>query len=112
MPTPKFDAPLRRQAGVALDHAVLHLDGAANRIDDAPELSEDAVSSPLNDTPVMQSDGRVEQIAAERSQPRKRPLLIGTGKLAVSGYVRRENCRELPGLGHECPSRTSQSSTI
>ena len=78
---PKFDAPLRRKTGVALDHAVLHLDGAANRIDDAPELNEDAVSCPLNDTPVMQGDGRVDQIAAERAQPRKRPLLVAAVSL-------------------------------
>jgi hypothetical protein len=38
----------------------------------------------------MQSDGGVEQITAERPQPRKRPLLIGTGKLAVSDYARRK----------------------
>jgi hypothetical protein len=35
---PKFDAALRRQAGVALDHAVLHLDGAAHGVDHAAEL--------------------------------------------------------------------------
>ena len=36
----KLDAPLRRQAGVALDHAVLHFDGAAHRVDHAAELDE------------------------------------------------------------------------
>ena len=85
--------------------------GAANRIDDAPELNEDAVSCPLNDAPVMQSDGRIEEIAAERAQPCKRPLLIGSGKLAVSGHVRRENCREFPGLGHGRSFTAEESST-
>ena len=35
---------LDRQAGVALDHAVLHLDRAAHRVDDAAELDEIAVA--------------------------------------------------------------------
>jgi hypothetical protein len=50
----------------------------------------------------MQSDGGVEEIAAERTQPRQRPLLIGSGKLAVSGYVCRSDGREFPGLRHGC----------
>ena len=38
----ELDAALGRQAGVALDHAVLHLDGAAHRVDHAAKLDEDA----------------------------------------------------------------------
>ena len=59
----------------------------------------------------MQGDGRVDQIAAERAQPRKRPLLVGSGKLAVSGHVRRENCREFPGLGYGRSFTAEESST-
>jgi hypothetical protein len=40
-----LDAALRRKTRVALNHTVLHLDGAANGIDDASELKED--SSPV-----------------------------------------------------------------
>jgi hypothetical protein len=32
-------------------------------------------------------------------------------RLAVPGYVRRENCREFSGLGHGRPSRASQNNT-
>jgi hypothetical protein len=52
----KLDAALGRQASVALDHAVLHLDGAAHGIDDASKLNEDAIARPLNDAAVMQSE--------------------------------------------------------
>ena len=107
---PELDATLGRQASVALDHAVLHLDGAADGIDHAAELDEDAVAGPLDDAAVMQGDGRVDQIAAERPQPRKRPLLVGTGKLAVSGYIRRKNGCEFPGLRHGSPFTTRQTS--
>jgi hypothetical protein len=37
---------------------------------------------------MMQGNGRLDQIAAQRTQPRKRPLLVGTGELAVSGLDR------------------------
>ena len=36
----KLDASLRRQARVALDHAVLHFDRAAHRVDHAAELDD------------------------------------------------------------------------
>ena len=37
----ELDAALGRQAGVALDHAVLHFDRAAHRVDHAAKLDED-----------------------------------------------------------------------
>jgi hypothetical protein len=36
----ELDATLRRKTRVALDHAILHLDCAANGIDDASELND------------------------------------------------------------------------
>jgi hypothetical protein len=52
---------------VTLEHAVLHFDGAADCVHDTAKLDEDAIARPLNDAAVMQSDGGVEQIAAERT---------------------------------------------
>jgi hypothetical protein len=108
---PKIDTAFRRQSGIPLDHSALYLDGAADGINDASELDEDAIARPLNDPAVMQSDGGVNQIAADGTQPRKRPLLIGTGQLAVPDYVRREDRCELPGFGHERPLTGGQTST-
>jgi hypothetical protein len=62
----KLDAALRRKAGVALDHAVLHLDGAAHGVDHTAELHQYSVPGALHDAPVMHGDGRIDQIAAER----------------------------------------------
>jgi hypothetical protein len=67
MATPKLDTALGRQASVALDHAVLHLDSAAHSIHHAAKLDQDPIARPLDDPAVMQSDGRVERIAAERT---------------------------------------------
>jgi hypothetical protein len=55
------------QSSIALDHAVLNLDRTTDGIDHASELDEDAVSGPLDDATVMQGDGRVDQITAERT---------------------------------------------
>jgi hypothetical protein len=96
----KLNAALRRQASIALDHPVLHINSAAHGIDNASELDENAVSSPLNDAAVMRRDGGIEQIAPQPAQPRKRPLLVGTGKLAVPGHICCQNCGQLSGLRH------------
>jgi hypothetical protein len=77
----ELDATLRRKTRVALDHAILHLDCAANGIDDASELYEDAVTRPLDDAAVMHGDGGIDQIASQRSEAGKCPLLVGPGKL-------------------------------
>jgi hypothetical protein len=60
----KHDAALRRQPGVALNEAVLHLDGAAHRVDHAAKLEEAAVAGAFDDTPAMRGDGGIDQIAA------------------------------------------------
>jgi hypothetical protein len=85
---------------------------AADSVDDAAKLNQDAISRPLDDAAMVQSDSGVKQVAAKSTQPRKRPLLVGTGKLAVSGYIRRKNGRELPGLDHACPLTTRETSTV
>ena len=96
----KLDATLRRKAGVAFDHAVLHFDGAAHRVDYAAELDDASVTRALHDASVMHGDGRVDQIATEGPQPRQCPILVGASEPTVSDHVRYQNRCELPGLGH------------
>jgi hypothetical protein len=48
----------------------------------------------------MQSDGRIDQIAAERAQPRKRPLLVGPGEATEADYVGGQDSGKLPLFGH------------
>ena len=66
------------------------LDGTANGINYAAEFDDAAVASALHHRAIIESYGRVNQIAAKRAQPRKCPILVGTGELTVSGYVRRK----------------------
>ena len=97
---PEFDAPVRRQAGVALDHAVLHLDRAAHRVDDAAELDEAAVAGALDDAPMMRGDGRIDQIAAQRPQPRQGSLLVGPGEPAVADDIGDQDRSDLARFRH------------
>ena len=62
----ELDPALGRHARVALDHAVLHFDRAAHRVDHAAELDEAAVAGALDDAAVMHGDGGIDQVAAQR----------------------------------------------
>ena len=65
----ELDPPLRRQAGIALDHAVLHFNRATHSVDYAAKFDDAAVACAFDDPPMMGGDCRVDEIAA---QPRSR----------------------------------------
>jgi len=105
---------MRRSAGtpgVAVDQTVLHLDGAAHRIDDAAKLDEAAVAGALDDAPAMHGDRRVDQIAAQRPESRQNAILVGAGeavltRLGAGGETAHSRARESTSLegappGHE-----------
>ena len=60
----ELNAPLGRQAGVALEHAVLHLDGATHGVDHTAKLDQAAVTGAFDYAPMMRRDRRINQIAA------------------------------------------------
>jgi hypothetical protein len=108
---PELDAALRRQARIALGHAVLHLNCAAHGGDHAAKLDKNAVAGALDDAPVMQGDGRIEQIAAQRSESPQNAILVGSREPAVTDHVRDQNCRNLPGFGHGTSLGATEAST-
>jgi hypothetical protein len=81
---PEVDAPLRREASIALQHAVLHLDGATHSVDYAAKLDEGSVAGTLAYAPVMHRDSRIDQIAAERPKPRQRAIFVGPSEPTVA----------------------------
>ena len=97
----ELDAALRRDAGVALHHAVLNLDGAAHGVDDAAELNEAPVAGALHYASVMRGDGGIDQIAPQRPKPRQGAILVRAGEPAVSDHIRDKDRGKSPGLGHE-----------
>ena len=84
---PKFDALVGRDLGVALDHRPLDFNGAVHRVDDTAELDDAAVAGALDDAAVVHGDGRIDQVAAERPQPRQNPVLVGSGKPRIADDV-------------------------
>ena len=66
---PELDAPILLNAGIALDHAALHLNGAAHGIDNAAEFDQRSVSGALDDAAVVHGDGWIDQVAAQCPQP-------------------------------------------
>ena len=93
----ELDASLGPQTGVALDHTILHLDGAAHPVDHAPEFNENPVAGAFDHAPVMHGDGRINQIAPESPEPRQCAILVHAGKPAVADNIRRKNSREFSG---------------
>ena len=72
----KLDATFGWKADIALDHAVLHLDGAAYRVDHAAELNDGSIAGALDYAPIVNGDYRVDQIAPKRPQPRQYAILV------------------------------------
>ncbi len=83
----KLDAALGRHAGVALDHRVLNLEGAAHGVDDGTELDQRAVAGPLDHAPVMYGDSWIDEIAAQSAQSRQSTILVHASQTAESDYV-------------------------
>jgi hypothetical protein len=64
---------LGRQICVALDEAVLHLDGAVDGVDRAAELDQCVVASALDDALMAPCNGRVDEVASQRPEPSAAP---------------------------------------
>src|SRR5277367_6420323 len=107
----KFNAALGRQAGVALNHAVLHLDRAAHGVNDAAKLYEAPVARSLDDASVMHGNGRVDQVTPKRPEPGQRAIFVGPGEPAVPDHIRDQDRCYLAGLAHGAPSAAMQIST-
>ena len=96
----KFDAPLGRHARVALDHGVLHFDGAAHGVDHAAEFDERAVAGALYDAAMMDRNRRVDEITPKRPEPRQRPILVRAREPAEADDVGGQDRCEFSALGH------------
>src|SRR5271170_3910535 len=105
------DAPVLRDSGVAVHHRVLHFDGATHGVDDAAELYDVAVAGCFDDAPVMHCDGGVDQIAAQRPEPRQDSIFVRASQTAVSDHVGAKYGRKFPGFGHGVPPATMEIST-
>src|SRR5258708_24521948 len=78
------DPPLLRHVGIALKHATLDLDGTAQCIDHARELSQHAVACRLDDPSLVFLDLGIELRMAMSLQLGKRALFVGAHQPAIA----------------------------
>ena len=71
-----------------LDHGVLHFECAAHRVDDAAELDDAAVAGALDDAAMVDRDGRVNQVAAQRAQSRQGSIFVRSREPGVAHHIR------------------------
>jgi hypothetical protein len=60
--------------------AILGPQWRRHSVDDAAELNDAAVARAFDDAPVVHGDGRIDQVTAERPQPRQNPVFVGSGE--------------------------------
>jgi hypothetical protein len=65
----KLDATFGWKAGIALDHAVLHLDGAAHGVNHAAELNDGSIAGALDHPAIVNGDyGSIRSLRSARSR--------------------------------------------
>src|SRR5215469_2126555 len=96
----KFDAPLWRQAGIALDQRVLNLDAAPHRFDDTPKFHNDSIAGPLYDASVVDGDRWIDQVASKCAQPCQRAVLVRSRQATEPDDICREYRSKLSQLTH------------
>ena len=104
----ELDATVGRDAHVALDHSVLHFDGAAHRIDHAAKLDQRPVAGALEHTSIVHGDGGIDQFTAQSSEPRQGAILVSARQPAETDDVGSEDRGEFPGFGHGASSTRSK----
>jgi hypothetical protein len=65
----------------------------------------------MDDAAVVEREGRVNEIAAERPEARQNTILVSAGQTAVSDNIGDQYCRKFPDMPHRAsgrlPSRTN-----
>ena len=84
--------------------ALLHLDGAVQRIDDARKIRQHAVARRADDPPAMRRDQRVDG-AAQLAERLMRACLILAHQPAETDHIRMQDGGEFPLPGGRFPRR-------
>src|SRR6516164_5351230 len=82
-------------SGSLIARGPLHFDGAVQRIDDARKIRQQAVTGRADDPSAVRSDQRVDG-AAQFTQGLVGTRLVFAHQPAETGYIRVQNCGELP----------------
>jgi hypothetical protein len=98
----ELDTLVRRDGGIALGHAALHVDGAAHGGDDAGELDQHAIARRLDEPAVMLGDLGFEQGRHMRLELTERAFLVGCDEPAVARDIRGHDGRQPPLQSNVC----------
>ena len=98
------DAPVVVEIPLAVEHAALHLGGAAHRIDDAGEFRQQPVAGGLDDAALMFADFGVDPVAAMRPEAIEGPFLIGPDQTRIARYVSGKYRRQTADRSHHSVS--------
>jgi hypothetical protein len=94
MPMRNFDTPVRLHFSVALGHATLNVDGAADCVDHADELHQHSIARRFDDSAAMFGDLGVDELLAVRLELAQCAFLIDAHQPAVAGNIASENRRQ------------------
>jgi hypothetical protein len=87
----------------------LHFSRAAQGVDDAGELDQEAVASRFDDAAVMFCNFRVDHLGADGLQPAERPFLVGSDQARIPRHIGRQDRRQ-PTFDTTTPRRLHGSS--
>ena len=62
-----------------------------------------AVAGALDDPPMMDRDGRIDQIASQRPEPRQDAIFVRSREPAIADHIRAKDRRQFSGLAHRGP---------
>jgi hypothetical protein len=83
----ELDAALWRHSGITLDHRVLYLDAATNRVYYTAEFNNCSVTGTLHYATVVHGNRRIDQVAAQGSQSRQRAVFIGSSEPTETDHI-------------------------
>lgn len=81
---------------VEFRHTPLDGDGAADSIDDAGKLQQQAIAGDVGEPPAVVRDESVNQFVSMSPQRAQGVFLIDTGKARKADHICRGDCRQSP----------------
>jgi hypothetical protein len=99
-PDAKPDPSLLRHLRLTVNHSALDLRSAADSIDHARKLCQEAVASVLYDPAPVLADLWIDQFPEVGLEPFVRAFLVGAHQPRVAGYISGKDCGEATGGDH------------
>jgi hypothetical protein len=82
---------------VPLDHTIPHFNGATHGVDHAAELDDRAVAGALDDSSIMHRNRWVDEVTAERPEPREDAILVRARMTCLlEELLKKRDCSSCP----------------